>query len=84
MRTTIDASGRLVIPKRIRDQAGFKPGAPLELRLRDGLLEIESAPADVRFVKSGKITVAVLETDEAPMTQEEVNTVREQIRAERE
>lgn len=79
----MDSSGRLVIPKQIRDQAGFQPGAPLELRLRDGWLEIEPAPAAVRFEKAGKLTVAALEADEAPLTQDEVNAVREQIRAER-
>lgn len=44
MRTTIDASGRLVVPKSIRGALRFEAGQELELTARDGRLEIE-APA---------------------------------------
>lgn len=57
MRTTIDAAGRLVVPKRLRDQLGFVPGMDLELEAVDGRLEvavpsrvrIERGPHGVRF-----------------------------------
>ncbi len=41
MKTTIDAAGRLVIPKKIREEAGLKPGTALDVRVRDGVIEIE-------------------------------------------
>jgi AbrB family looped-hinge helix DNA binding protein len=40
MRTTIDAAGRLVVPKALRDQLGFAPGTELELAAVDGRLEV--------------------------------------------
>jgi AbrB family looped-hinge helix DNA binding protein len=49
MRTTIDAAGRIVVPKRLRDEMGVQPGQVLELELRDGRLEVEIAPVEVRL-----------------------------------
>ncbi len=59
MKTTIDSAGRLVIPKKIRQEVGLKPGAPLEIRCQDGRIEIEPAPLEVRFVRRGRLLVAV-------------------------
>jgi AbrB family looped-hinge helix DNA binding protein len=58
MRTTIDAAGRLVVPKRLRDELGFAAGEELELAAVDGRLEVtipsrvreEDGPHGVRFV----------------------------------
>jgi AbrB family looped-hinge helix DNA binding protein len=47
MRTTIDAAGRLVVPKPLRDELGFAPGAELELVANDGRLEV-TVPSRVR------------------------------------
>ncbi|MPZ15387.1 MAG: antitoxin [Chloroflexi bacterium] len=44
MRATIDAGARLVIPSEVRRQAGLRPGMALELRWRDGRIEIAPAP----------------------------------------
>jgi AbrB family looped-hinge helix DNA binding protein len=57
MRTTIDAAGRLVVPKPLRDELGFAPGSELELTAVDGRLEatipsrvrVEEGPHGVRF-----------------------------------
>lgn len=59
MKTTIDHAGRLVIPKEIRREARLVPGAPLEVRWRDGRIEIEPAPAPVRLERRGRLLVAV-------------------------
>jgi AbrB family looped-hinge helix DNA binding protein len=61
MRTTIDAAGRLVVPKPLRDELGFAPGMELELDAVDGRLEIAvpsrvsvaQGPHGVRFVAEG-------------------------------
>jgi AbrB family looped-hinge helix DNA binding protein len=61
MRATIDAAGRLVIPKPLRDELGFSPGTELELEAVDGRLEVavpsrvrvEQGPHGVRFAADG-------------------------------
>jgi AbrB family looped-hinge helix DNA binding protein len=57
--STIDSAGRLVLPKDVREQAKFKPGMPLRISFRDGHVEIEAAPREVRVVRKGRIRVAV-------------------------
>ena len=57
MRATIDAAGRLVVPKRLREELGFAAGAELEVAAVDGRLEVtvpsrvrvEDGPHGVRF-----------------------------------
>lgn len=57
MRATIDAAGRLVVPKPLREELGFAAGAELEVTAVDGHLEValpslarvEQGPHGVRF-----------------------------------
>jgi AbrB family looped-hinge helix DNA binding protein len=58
MPATIDAAGRIVIPKQIREAAGLVPGEQLAVRVRDGRVEIEPAPRAVKIVKRGAVRVA--------------------------
>ena len=55
----MDSAGRLVIPKKVRQAAGLKPGTLLEIQCRDGRVEIEPAPIELRFVRRGKFVVAL-------------------------
>jgi AbrB family looped-hinge helix DNA binding protein len=80
MRTTIDAAGRIVVPKSLRDALGLDPGQELEIRAEDGRLEIEAAPTTVRLKKRGKGVVAVPETDLPPLTAGEVRETLEKVR----
>ena len=65
---TIDRVGRLVIPKEIRDEAGIEPGMALEVRCREGRIEIEPRRRPIRIVKKGRLQVAEsVETGE-PLT----------------
>jgi AbrB family looped-hinge helix DNA binding protein len=59
MKATIDGSGRLVIPKQIRREARLAPGTLLEVRWRDGRIEIEPASTPVRLQRKGHLLVAV-------------------------
>lgn len=80
MKTTIDSAGRLVIPKKIRDRAGLRPGVPLTVRLEAGRIEIEPEAANVRLVRKGPFLVAVAEASTPPLTPDAVEEVRETLR----
>lgn len=58
MMTTMDAAGRLVIPREIRREAALEPGTPLEVRWRDGVIEIEPQPLAVKLERKGRLLVA--------------------------
>lgn len=58
MTITMDHAGRLVIPSEIRREAALEPGTPLEVRWRDGLIEIEPQPLAVTLEKKGRLLVA--------------------------
>lgn len=83
MKTTIDAAGRLVIPKEIRHQAGLGPGATVEVWFRDGRIEIEPAPLPVTLVRKGRLLVAVPRTEVPPLTPEIVDDTLDAVRRER-
>ncbi|MGH9257806.1 MAG: AbrB/MazE/SpoVT family DNA-binding domain-containing protein [Vicinamibacterales bacterium] len=55
---TIDPAGRLVIPAAIRREAALEPGMPLEVRVRDGIVEIEPQPLEVTLARRGRLVVA--------------------------
>jgi len=76
---TMDAAGRLVIPKEIREQAQLQAGAPLQITFRDGHVEIEPAPREVRLVRKGRFTVMVPVEEGGPTLTADV--VRETLEA---
>ena len=80
MRTTIDAAGRIVVPKSLRQALGLKPGQPLEIRAGDGRLEIEIAATPMKLKKRGKGVVAVPETKLPPLTADQVRDTLERVR----
>jgi AbrB family looped-hinge helix DNA binding protein len=83
MLTTMDAAGRLVIPKEIRREAGIEPDTPLDVRWRDGVIEIEPQPLAVKLEKRGRLLVAVPRAKVPPLTTEIVERTRRRVRRER-
>lgn len=79
-KTTIDSAGRLVVPKAIREQAGLAPGVPLILSVREGRIEIEVAPREVRIIEKGGLHVAEPLEESAPLTNAEVERTRRLLR----
>jgi AbrB family looped-hinge helix DNA binding protein len=79
MNITIDAAGRVVVPKSIRDQAGLRPNVPLEIRVRDGRIEIEPVPRLVNRVKKGRVAVAVASKAEK-LSAEDVRRTQRSLR----
>jgi AbrB family looped-hinge helix DNA binding protein len=80
VQTTIDSAGRIVIPKAIRERLGLAPGELLELREREGRLEIEPAPTPMRLARSRHGAVAVPEAELPPLTDELVRSTLERVR----
>lgn len=80
MKATIDAAGRIVVPKSLRQALGLKPGQPLEIRAGDGRLEIEIAATPMKLKKRGKGMVAVPETKLPPLTADQVRDTLERVR----
>ncbi|HTO11196.1 MAG TPA: AbrB/MazE/SpoVT family DNA-binding domain-containing protein [Candidatus Binatia bacterium] len=80
MRVAIDAAGRLVIPKSLRQALGLKPGQELEIRAGDGRLEIEIAPTPMRLRKRGRGVVAVPASALPALTAEQVRDTLERVR----
>jgi len=80
MKTSIDAAGRIIVPKPLREMLGFRPGIELQLRASDGRLEIEVAATPMRLRKRGKGLVAVPDSALPKLTAELVRDTLERVR----
>ena len=83
MITTIDAAGRLVIPREVRRQARLRPGMKLDVRWRDGRIEIEPAPLPIEFVRRGRLLVATARAEARELKPDAVEYTRKLLRRER-
>lgn len=70
MIATIDSAGRIVVPKRLRQQLGFKAGQRLELSAINGRLEVEHPTTPVHLEKRGERLVAVADRSMPELTPE--------------
>lgn len=80
MIVTIDAAGRIVVPKAFRLALGIKPGQSLEMRAGDGRLELEIAATPMTLKKRGKGVVAVPEKPLPALTADQVRDTLERVR----
>jgi AbrB family looped-hinge helix DNA binding protein len=80
MTITIDAAGRVVIPKPIRDELGLAAGTPLRVRARDGVVELTRIGSPVQLERRGAALVAVAGESVERMTAEEVRDLVERLR----
>lgn len=79
----MDSAGRIVIPRDIRKEAGLQPGESLEIRSREGRIEIEPATRKVRLVQRGRLLVAVPEQEGPVLDAETVEATRQKLQGER-
>lgn len=80
MMTTIDAAGRVVIPKAFRDGLGLTGGEELEISVRDGTILIEPKPVPVTLVETPDGPVAVPDRTLPPLTDDIVRDTLEHVR----
>jgi AbrB family looped-hinge helix DNA binding protein len=83
MITTMDAAGRLVIPSEIRREAALEPGTPLDVRCRDGVIEIEPQPLAITLERKGRLLVASPVTKVARLRATTVERTRGEMAARR-
>ncbi len=77
---TIDRSGRLVIPKPLRDELGIEPGQPLRASVHDGRLEIEPEPIDAELVEVDGVLVITPLEPVSPISRDDVRSIIESVR----
>jgi AbrB family looped-hinge helix DNA binding protein len=82
MKTTIDHSGRLLIPKNIRRESGIKPGMPLDVRWENGKIAITPALRSAKLERKGRLLVALPTKDTSPLTTDTVERTRKRLRRE--
>jgi AbrB family looped-hinge helix DNA binding protein len=80
MRATIDGAGRIVVPKPLRDELGVQPGQVLELQVRDGHLQIDVVPVEMRLEPGRNGPVAVPVNELPTLTAEQVRETLESTR----
>lgn len=78
---TVDAAGRLVLPKRLRERAGIVAGQVLRLRLTDeGRIEVEPVSEPARIETRGRWRVVVTPEGAPPIAESQVEEVRRELR----
>ncbi|HEX2363106.1 MAG TPA: AbrB/MazE/SpoVT family DNA-binding domain-containing protein [Jiangellaceae bacterium] len=80
MRTTIDAAGRLVIPKALRERLGLSASGEVDVDEHDGVVEIRPAQRGVTVDRSGARPILRTSNDVPPLTDEEIRDLLDQTR----
>ena len=80
MQVTIDAAGRVVIPKSIRENLGLTGGRTIEIREREGVIEIEPAATAMRLVERNGRLAAIPDRELPPLTDDLVRATLDKTR----
>ncbi|MDO5630155.1 MAG: AbrB/MazE/SpoVT family DNA-binding domain-containing protein [Mobilicoccus sp.] len=80
MITTIDAAGRIVVPKALRDALGLGAGRRIDVVLHDGKLEIDVAPAAVMVTDRDGLPVLQARDQMPPLMDEDVRGALDSVR----
>lgn len=80
MFATMDAGGRVVVPKDVRERLGLRPGSRIVLTEVEGRLEISPATTPVRLVERDGALVAESDADLPVLTADEVRAAMETTR----
>lgn len=80
MKVSIDSAGRLVVPKKLRDELNLVPGTRLEITVRNGKLELEPAATRMRLIRRGGGMVATSDEPLPRLNADEVRAVVDSLR----
>jgi AbrB family looped-hinge helix DNA binding protein len=80
MRTTIDAAGRIIIPKPMRDALGLAGGQQVEVVSVDGHLVIDVPSTEMRLERRFGVLVAVPDRDLPVLTASDVRETLDRVR----
>ncbi len=72
MRTTIDAAGRIVVPKALREAMGLTAGRAIDMAFTDGRIEIELAPVEVGLATDDRLPRLVAADEQPALTDEQI------------
>lgn len=77
MEATVDQAGRIVLPRRLRDQLGLGPGSTVDVSLDGDGLHVSPGGRTARLERRGGKLAAVAQT---PVTDEDVLGLIDSIR----
>ena len=80
MLATIDAGGRVVVPKDVRERLGLRPGMQVQLTEVDGALEITPMVTPMSVVERSGVIVLESERTMPTLTADQVRDVQEATR----
>ncbi len=80
MKSAIDKSGRVIIPKPLRDKLGLVGGEELEVTEENGAIEIRPMAIDVELVETAEGLVALPKQPVPVLTAEQVRATLDRIR----
>lgn len=80
LRTTIDAAGRIVLPKAVRDKLGLGAGAELEVTVVDRRIELDVPDTPRRLEEHEHAVVAVADREMPGLTTDAVRDTLERLR----
>ncbi len=80
MKTTIDAGGRVVVPKAIRDELGLHAGQQVDVIVRDGHIEVVPVSAGVRLIERDGVLIAEPDHEMPLLTTELVRDTLDRVR----
>jgi AbrB family looped-hinge helix DNA binding protein len=80
MRVGIDAVGRLVLPKPLRDELGITDATELDVAVRDGVIELTVADVPARVEARDGEPVIVTDAPVPPLSVDDVRAAVDRVR----